>query len=83
MVVDADEQDPTLTPTWKTMLAEVGYDNAAVAYGKAMWRLAERWIFARERADLDAISQSLRAEDLDMPASAITPEALRRLTHQG
>lgn len=84
MVVDADGQDPTLTSAWKSMWAEAGVvDDAAVAYGMAMWHLAERWIFARARADLDAIRQTLHAGDLDVPASAITPRALRSLMHRG
>lgn len=69
-VVDADGPDPTLEPRWQTVVADAPHaEDAALFHAWVAWGVAERWVWARDKSDLDRLSDWIRDPERREPGS--------------
>lgn len=70
-VLNANAADPTLDTAWRAVLPPMLQRDAAFFHGVMAWRMAERWVWARDRADLERIASGFSDEDRRMAASVL------------
>jgi hypothetical protein len=69
-VVDADGPDPTLDPRWQAVVADAPHaEDAALFHAWVAWGVTERWVWARDKSDLDRLSDWIRDPERREPGS--------------
>ncbi len=70
-VVGADAADPTLDQTWCALLPDGVASDAGFFHDLIAWRYSERWVWARDKADLERIGAGFTVADRRMRASEL------------
>ena len=70
-VVRCDGPDPQLSPEWHAVLPDVLREDAGLFHGVVSWLTSERWIWARERDDLEIVGRGFTDRDRQMSATEL------------